>query len=382
MEYRDAQDWLYSTQLFGIKLGLDPMRRLCDALQIDTAAPRIIHVAGTNGKGSTCAFAESAARSAGERTGLFTSPHLVSFTERIQVNRVNANQAHLAELLTQIRETVKNWDPHPTFFELATALALRHFQDESCTTILLETGMGGRLDATNVVTPAVAALTPIGLDHQQWLGDTLTEIAGEKAGILKPGIPHLSAPQPEEVASALPATVRYIPSLPETTELGLKGPHQHQNAALAQAALKAANIPHHPEAFATTTWPGRFQKLGNYTLDGAHNPPAAEALAKTWQQTHGNEKTPIIFGAVATKDVQAVLAALKPIASNFIFTIANTPRAQDPKNFTTKIPHTHTKTLKEALSKSDTALITGSLHLVGEAIALLGDTAPYESSSQ
>ncbi len=382
MDYAEAQDWLYSTQLFGIKLGLDPMRRLCDALQIDTAAPKIIHIAGTNGKGSTCAFAETAARAAGERTGLFTSPHLVSFTERIQINRENATEAHIADLLTQIRQIVATWDHHPTFFELATALALRHFQDQRCTTILLETGMGGRLDATNIISPSVAALTPIGLDHQQYLGNTLTEIAGEKAGILKPGIPHLSAPQPKEAQAALPKTIRYIAPLPPGTNLGLKGLHQHQNAALALAALKAAQIPHHPEALATTTWPGRFQKLGTYTLDGAHNPQAAQALTHTWQQTHRTKKTPIIFGAVATKDVQSVIAALEPIATQFIFTHPNTPRSQDPKNFTTKAPYTHTKTLREALGKTPTALITGSLHLVGEALTLLSEHPPYEPSAQ
>ncbi|MFL6539832.1 MAG: bifunctional folylpolyglutamate synthase/dihydrofolate synthase, partial [Chthoniobacterales bacterium] len=189
MNYREALAWLYGTQLFGIKLGLDSIRRLVAELDVPAPEQRIIHVAGTNGKGSVCAMTDSILRAAGYRSGLFTSPHLVTFRERIQVNGEMISEDEVAAGLTTIRELIREWDPHPTFFEIVTALALRHFKRSACDVFVLETGMGGRLDATNVVTPVVSVITPIDYDHQKWLGHSLGEIAAEKAGIIKPGVP-------------------------------------------------------------------------------------------------------------------------------------------------------------------------------------------------
>ena len=193
--YKEALTWLYGTQRFGIKLGLENIQRLLHALDVPAQEQRIIHVAGTNGKGSVCAMIDAICRAQGYRTGLFTSPHLVTYRERIRVDGEMITEEKVAEGLATIRRLISDWEPHPTFFEITTALALIHFKQCDCDVIALETGLGGRLDATNSVQPVVSVVTPIGYDHQSWLGSTLEEIAGEKAGIIKAHIPVVSAEQ-------------------------------------------------------------------------------------------------------------------------------------------------------------------------------------------
>ncbi len=194
--YQEAIAWLYSTQLFGIKLGLDSPRRLLrEYLAFPPRRTRVIHVAGTNGKGSVCALVDSVARATGLRTGLFTSPHLVDYRERVRVSGAEIPEEDTLRHLTALRALVAGWDHHPTFFELTLALALKRFAEQSCELIILETGMGGRLDATSAVPADITVLTPIDLDHQQWLGDSLAEIAAEKAAIIRPGKPVISAAQ-------------------------------------------------------------------------------------------------------------------------------------------------------------------------------------------
>jgi dihydrofolate synthase/folylpolyglutamate synthase len=166
VNYRDALAWLYGLQLFGIKLGLENIWRLIDALHVDLGEARVIHVAGTNGKGSVCAMIDSIARAQGCRSGLFTSPHLISFRERIRVNGEMISEDTVASGLTEIRDLVASWDPHPTFFEITTALALQYFANAKIDVVVLETGLGGRLDATNAIYSNVAVITPIDLDHQ------------------------------------------------------------------------------------------------------------------------------------------------------------------------------------------------------------------------
>src|SRR5205085_12270695 len=204
----------YSRQRFGIKLGLENIQRLLDECcsgvgkpgrcfasvtgvkrPASASTPKVIHVAGTNGKGSVCAMIDSICRAQGYRTGLFISPHLVTFRERIRVNGEMISEEAVADGLTTIRHLLAGWDPHPTFFEIITALALKHFRDANIDIAILETGLGGRLDATNAVQSDVSVITPIGIDHEEWLGHTLREIAGEKAGIIKPGVPVVSASQ-------------------------------------------------------------------------------------------------------------------------------------------------------------------------------------------
>ena len=209
LSYKQALAWLYGLQRFGIKLGLENIQRLLDELgrgertrprvllpaarRKIALPPKVIHVAGTNGKGSVCAMIDSICRAQGYRTGLFISPHLVTFRERIRVNGEMISEDAVADGLTIIRDLVADWDPHPTFFEVTTALALKYFGDAKIEIAIFETGLGGRLDATNAVQSDVSVITPIGLDHEEWLGHTLAEIAGEKAGIIKPGVPVVSA---------------------------------------------------------------------------------------------------------------------------------------------------------------------------------------------
>ncbi|MCX7869345.1 MAG: Mur ligase family protein, partial [Terrimicrobiaceae bacterium] len=243
-----ALDWLESSQRFGIKLGLENTRRLLDALGNPDRGLRFLHVAGTNGKGSVCAMLDSVLRQAGFKTGLYTSPHLVDFAERIRVNGVKIPDPELCDGLGRLRQAVRGWDHAPTYFELATVLAAWHFARSGCEWVVWETGMGGRLDATNVVDPAVAIITPIGLDHQQWLGETIGAIAGEKAGILKPGRPAVSSAQSAEAAEVLRRRAEALGVALEFVHsswpgpLGLEGAHQRANAALAARALERAGI--------------------------------------------------------------------------------------------------------------------------------------------
>lgn len=386
MSQSDALEWLWSSQFFGIKLGLDPIRRLLHALGDPQERLHFLHVAGTNGKGSTCAMADSIARAAGLRTGLYTSPHLVDVRERFRVNGEKISASALTARLEEIRTLTASWEHPPTYFEITTALAIRHFADEQCDLVILETGMGGRLDATNAVTPLVSVLTPIDLDHMQYLGPTLTAIAGEKAGIIKSGIPVVSAPQHPEAAAVIAARAVELDAPLEiiTAPLAgsaLAGDFQGWNAALAVAALRAARIEISPDAItrglAGVRWPGRFQRVGDrLVLDGSHNPHAARFLVDNWHRHFGDERAFLIFGAMADKEYAAMLEILAPIAAEFAFVPVDNPRAVAPSEFATPIPSRAFSSLAEALAAAKQSaapvLVTGSLFLVGEALAALG----------
>jgi len=248
VNYRDALAWLYGTQTFGIKLGLDNTRRLLAAAGDPHERLKFLHVAGTNGKGSVCAMLDSVLREGGVRSGLFTSPHLVEFRERIRVDGVEIPEEAAAEGLTLLRDASSTWDHQPTFFEITAALAAWWFDRAGAEIVVWETGMGGRLDATNVVTPLVSVITPIGLDHQRWLGSTLAEIAGEKAGIIKSGVPVVCGPQDQEALAVIKAKTKAQSSsflevtAPYDGPLSLPGAHQQWNAASALAALDAADL--------------------------------------------------------------------------------------------------------------------------------------------
>ena len=398
MNYREALAWLFGTQLFGIKLGLDNIRRLLGALGVPAPEQRIVHVAGTNGKGSVCAMIDSVCRAAGYRCGLFTSPHLVTFRERIKVNGLLIGKQEVADGLTMIRRLVVDWDPHPTFFEIATALALQHFADARCEIVVLETGMGGRLDATNAAQPVVSVLTPIALDHQKWLGDTIEQIAAEKAGIIKPGVPVVSAmqqPAAEAViraaATASDAPLEFIYPAPPRHALGLLGRHQHDNAALALAALRAANVEVGEEAvtagLTNVEWPARFQRWDDrIVIDGAHNPAGSMILAQTWQETFQNERATILLAVLRDKDAATMIQHLVPIAARVILPRARSERAVPPEELAQyvaksapELPTTSCGNFDAAMADarrhSDRILITGSLHFAGEALAVLGGAA-------
>ncbi len=388
MKYLEALDWLYSTQTFGIKLGLDHPRILLEALGNPHRTTDFIHVAGTNGKGSVCAFADSILRKANRKTGLFTSPHLVDFRERIQINGELIPEEAVAEGLTRLREISADCKITPTFFELVTVLALDWFSKMAADAVVLETGMGGRLDATNIVTPGVCILTPVSLDHQQWLGNTLREIATEKAGILKPGVPAVICPQTPEAeevflhhARELDAPAHKISSPWTSSPISLRGVHQPWNAAAAAKAcelfLPGISNAAIQDGLASAVWPGRFQFVANrYVLDGAHNPSAMHALHDTWVKEFPGEKATIIFGAMQEKDHKELIRILEPLATRFLFVPVRSPRTSSPLGFSSaSIPSQTCISLGEGISEAQKLpgkiLITGSLFLVGEALSLL-----------
>ena len=212
MTYAEAIQFLYALQVFGARPGLETTRRLAALASNPQDKLRFIHVAGTNGKGSTCAMLESIYRAAGLRVGLFTSPHLVSFRERIQVNRELIPAEDVARLVSEIQTGLSRFpaDQHPTMFEVVTVVALRYFAEHRCDLVIWETGLGGRLDATNIVTPMASVITNIGLDHQAWLGDTLAKIAAEKVGIIKPGVPVLTTERGAEACEVIETKAREL----------------------------------------------------------------------------------------------------------------------------------------------------------------------------
>lgn len=403
----DALDWLYGTQLTGTKLGLANMRCLAAALDLGEAPGnppfRFLHVAGTNGKGSVCALLDSLLRAHGIDSGLFTSPHLVHFSERIRTGGQPMPGEALRRGLEELRERTAEWQPAPTFFELTTALALDHFRREGAEWIAWETGLGGRLDATNVVRPAACLITSLAIDHVEYLGPDLPGIAREKAGIIKAGVPVLTleGQAPEALAVLRERAAEVGAPLEIVAEewagpLGLRGRHQRRHAALALAALRAAGFPLRGEAvaqgLAQARWPARFdlQEGGRIVLDGAHNRAAARHLAALWQEEFGDEPATVVFAAMRDKDLPGLVAELAPIAARFIATTARNPRAAAPGDLAALAaafrPTEAAPSLVEALAlaraRPDRILICGSLFLAGEALALLGGSAAPRLSTQ
>ena len=388
--YDIAIEWLFATQQRGVKFGLENIRRLLTALDMPQKSLKFIHVAGTNGKGSVCAMLDSLARSAGIRTGLFTSPHLVRFNERIQVNGNPIDDDAVTSGIYRIREAIRE-DYQPTFFEITTALALDYFRAWNVDLVILETGLGGRLDATNVVTPLVSVLTSIDLDHQRLLGNSLTEIALEKAGIIKTGIPVVSVPQATQVRRVIEQTAadrsaplhyadRPITDLP----VGLPGSHQRVNAAAACETLVRAGFELtekvRREGLASVFWPGRFQRVGaQIVLDGAHNPAASQRLVETWEECVGKERPAIIFGGLQEKDLRKMVSLLSKIATRFYIVPVQSRRAaavDEIQSLVPKhVPSSRLTSISDALllaqQSTEMILITGSLFLIGEVLALL-----------
>lgn len=403
MNYREAIDWLFSTQMFGIKLGLDGARCLLrEYLAYPPHTTKVIHVAGTNGKGSTCAMIDSIARAAGRRTGLFTSPHLIDFRERIQVSGRQIPEENCTAMLGELRAICARLDPHPTFFEITLALAMRWFRESGCELIVLETGMGGRLDATTAVPADVCVVTPIGMDHMQWLGDTIEQIAAEKAGIFLFGKPAISSPQDpaarlvlEKAANEIRAPLEFIDEPLAGYHIALAGEHQRWNAALAVAALHRAGLPLNTDilrhGLAHVSWPGRFEEiLPGVILDGAHNPHAAQILATIWRERFGDCKAALVFSAVAAKDIAGILTAIVPLAAKIFICPVDTPRALPAAEIASQLPddappHRCFDTFTSAFAAAQAAglpvLVAGSLFLIGEARAHLTDGV-FQSSSQ
>jgi dihydrofolate synthase/folylpolyglutamate synthase len=321
----------YARIPLGMRLGLGPMREACERTGHPERAFRAVHVAGTNGKGSVCAMVESIARAAGLRTGMYTSPHLCRFAERIRVDGQPVTDDALTGLLTRALDD----GPDLSFFETATLAAFFAFREAKVDLAVVEVGLGGRLDATNVIpTPAAAAITRIALDHTDRLGATLEAIAREKAGIAKPGLELLLGEMPasvraaiDEVAHQAGATTTLVGEDPLAGHPGLPGAHQRDNARIAVALARriGAGDAAIARGLSDVRWPGRLERIGNVLLDGAHNPDGARALAA---YVAGLGIPPgqvaLVFGALADKDWSGMLDALAPVATRRVYV---TPQA-------------------------------------------------------
>jgi dihydrofolate synthase / folylpolyglutamate synthase len=407
VNYPEAIDYLYSLRWFGAKLGLRNTFRLAELAGNPQERLGFIHVAGTNGKGSTCAMLESIYRAAGLRVGLFTSPHMVSFGERIQVGRRPLTQEQTVRQVRELQPLLRQFpqEEHPTFFEVVTVMALRHFAEQQCELVVWETGLGGRLDATNIVTPLLSIITNIQYDHQKWLGATLASIAGEKAGIIKPNIPAITgAEEPEalEVIAAaarernvpltvVPPSAALEPPL-DTLALPLPGLHQKKNAALALAATRVLQ-PLLPVDDRTVRagleqvrWAGRMQLIrraggGKVLLDGAHNPAGAEVLARALQEDFPGEPLTLVLGILEDKDWEAMCRQLAPLARRILLVPVHSERTATPHGLAEVCQRANPAatviecaSLAEALARAEPdpfVTIAGSLYLVGEAMELL-----------
>jgi len=340
---------LFKRTTAGIKPGLDVIAALLAALDNPHRRLAVVHVAGTNGKGSVCAMLESVLRASGFKTGLYTSPHLVDFSERFRVNGSEINADRLDEYIHQMETVADTVEAETglrgaTFFEISTAIAFQYFADEGVDVAIIETGMGGRWDATNVVIPLVSVISHIDIDHTNFLGDTIEKIAAEKAGIIKPGRPVVSAPQSDEVMTVLRKTGEPVicsseavsvvkvgtpqklkiethsRSLPPIN-LPLLGECQRENCAVAVAALEVlADMlgfePAFKKGLESASWPARFQMLSSeplVILDGAHNPSASRALVKTLKENYPKHRIGFIFGFLEDKDSVEFLRILKPL---------------------------------------------------------------------
>ncbi len=406
MTYAESVRYLYSlgNEIHTAKLGLERIAPLLKALGNPERASRCVHVAGTNGKGSTSAMIESGLRSAGLRTGLYTSPHLSEPTERIRIAGEPITPDQFALAFNTVHETAERMlrsgelDLPLPYFENLTAMAFVVFRDAGVDWTVLEVGMGGRLDATNVVQPDLCVITPIDLDHESFLGDTIAKIAAEKAGILKPGVPAVFAHQNPGAAAILreramgPYT--FADEWPvEDLELDargsrfrirnlqivcpLPGEHQVENARTAAIALHQLGVS--PYGIALTRWPGRLERVSEHPeiiLDGAHNAAGTRALVGYIQRFYAGRNIWLIYGVMRDKSLTETVAALFPLVSHIVLTMPANSRAMPPEDIPATgavITHSVSEALEHLLGvgASDVVFITGSLFVVGEARALL-----------
>jgi dihydrofolate synthase/folylpolyglutamate synthase len=419
MKYGDTIEYLYGLQKYGMKFGLDNITRLLSAAGDPQKKFRTVHIGGTNGKGSTSAMIESMIRTSGATTGLFTSPHLVNFTERIRLNGEEIAEDDVISLASEVREIAVRMDElSPTFFEVVACMTFLYFARHGVDWAVVEVGLGGRLDATNVILPEVSVITAVGYDHCEFLGKTLREIAGEKAGIIKPGVPVVTAAQAPEAMEALRRGAeekecrlfRYGDDFSaelvsdslrgirfhyrgerEYGEIGvpLAGRHQMTNASL---AIKTIEILSGQcgmtfdirKGLADVKWPGRLEMASDdppILIDGAHNPHAAAALSRYLEQalSRGYRRIILVAGVMADKDIDGILAPLLPLASEIIFASPAYGRAASADmlasraaamGFSSRPGGSVSDALRmaeELYTTGDLIVITGSFYTIGEA---------------
>lgn len=410
LTYAESVRYLYSlgNEVLTAKLGLERITTLLEALDNPHRACRWIHVAGTNGKGSTCAMIEAGLRAAGVRTGLYTSPHLIEPTERIQIEGQSVSQEQFACAFDRVHGAAERMlasgelDMHPTYFETVTAMAFVLFAEAKLDFVVLEVGLGGRLDATNVVTPELCVITPIDYDHQIFLGDTIEQIAAEKAGILKPGVPAIFAEQRPEAEAVLETHAHGPIALSrdwpiENLEIDargsrfdlhraaewisvvcpLAGEHQVENARVSAIALAQLGVS--PAGIATAEWPARLEHVSDrpeIVIDGAHNPAGVRALAAFIHRFYKDRRIWIVYGAMRDKAVAEMTSILFPLADRLILTALSNPRAISPEEMAAPgaiLTHSVAEAIAQARDAppEDVVFIAGSLYLAGEARALL-----------
>ncbi len=421
MTYPATVQFLYSLQQHGIKLGLETIRALLARVGDPHRRYPVLHIGGTNGKGSTAAMTASMLQAAGHRVGLYTSPHLIDFRERVRVDGVMIPEARVSELVEALRVAATP-DLAPTFFEFTTALAFQYFAECRVDVAVLEVGLGGRFDATNVVTPLASAITTIGLDHEAYLGSTLEAIAFEKAGIIKPGVPvvlgrmEASAQWVIEKHAVTVAAPVYLldrdfrsdgPSTADCEYTGLMRRYTHLHCPLEgrfqldnlACALVLVELAHEggvtvPEVavragLRQVAWEGRVEVIGQaptVMVDGAHNPAAARVLAEylaEWRRARPGSRITLIVGMMRDKHPREFLAPLLPTADRLILTQADLPRAatgselrallleEAPAARVAATPADAMALAKRSAAPSDLICVTGSLMLVGEIKALV-----------
>jgi len=401
----DPFDYLFSLEQFGIKFGLENITAIVERLGRPDRAYRTVHVAGTNGKGSVTAMVDASLRAAGHRSARYTSPHLLALNERFVIDGRAVDTGLLASAIGDVRDAIDalrregTLDVQPTFFEVTTAVAFELFRRAGVDVAVIEVGLGGRLDATNVVTPAATAITSIGFDHQLYLGSTLEAIAFEKAGIIKTGVPVVvgdvdAGPLAviERVARERGAPlIRASAADAERFAVGLRGAHQVGNAAVAVQLLRlldarglGADDAAIVAGLARPQWPGRLdeRRLSDgreLLLDAAHNPAGARALASYLGSA---AKVPLVFAAMRDKNVDDMLRALLPAVSALIATRASNPRSADPDSIAEtaravapSLPVVVESSLPDALEagwkRSPRIVVAGSIFLLGDILKVL-----------
>jgi len=418
MNYDEALHYIHGTFKFGIKLGLKNIERLLDLMGNPHKKLKYVHIAGTNGKGSTAAYISSVLKEAGYKVGIYTSPYLERFTERIKINHTEISEQDLARITDFVKDKVdlmiKNGENHPTEFEIVTAIAFQYFYENNCDVVVLEVGLGGRFDSTNIIDSSlVSVITTISYDHMDKLGDTLAKIAFEKAGIIKEHGHVIMYPQTEEVEKVIEKVCSEKHSVLEivdfsrinlvkygvdgqvfdfgeykSLEISLLGEHQVKNAAVAVSACKALtekglNISEYAirKGLANAQWPGRLEvvcKKPLFLLDGAHNPQGANTLRKALSEYFPDKRKFFIMGVLKDKDYKAMVEEIAPIASQFIVVTPDNERAL-PASELARLLETYcnniliSDTIKEAIETSlelctseDLICASGSLSYIGE----------------
>jgi dihydrofolate synthase/folylpolyglutamate synthase len=433
VNFAETESYLLSlgNEVIAMKLGLENVQKLLHALGDPQTKYLKVQVAGTNGKGSVCAFLNAICISAGVRVGMFTSPHLISITERVQIDGAPISEDDFANYATRVRTVAEDLvangtlESTPTFFEQVAAIALLAFAGANVELAILETGLGGRLDATTAANAEIAVITRIDYDHQEYLGETIEEIASEKAAIIHTGSKVVigeQEPEPRKVILDRASKLGIVPVLAdharitsgkerlkfetdaseyEPRKLGLRGIHQIENAktAIVAAEVLSEQLPFAKEniveGLETASHPGRLEFIGRYLLDGAHNPGGARAL-RAYLDDEIDRPITLIFGAMRDKDVAAIAQEIFPKASVIVLTEPSNPRAMKASEIALKVRQGQKIALFEtysvgaAMQKAEKVstddsviLITGSLYLVGEARKLLieNENLKFETSN-